>query len=351
VLRDRKQRRRWIFITTASLFILATIIGLWLYRLIQLPNVQIDSEASTILIPTGSTYEDLVQLLRSDSLLKDERGFRKVANWMKFSDAGIKAGRYKIQSGWSNRQLISILRAGIQEPVKLVIHNVRTVEDLAGKVAPLIEPDSQSVLTYLRDSANLSRLKLTRETVLSLFIPNSYEVFWNTSPEGLVRRMLHEHDNFWKQNNRRQKAKEIGLGPAEVYTLASIVEKETQASSERSAVAGLYLNRLDKGMPLQADPTIVFAVGDFTMRRVLNKHLTVDSPYNTYRRVGLPPGPIYMPSISSIDAVLKAEKHNYLYMCARPDNSGLHAFASNLRGHNQNAARYRSWLNQRGIIK
>ena len=172
---------------------------------------------------------------------------------------------------------------------------------------------------------------------------------WNIAPEAIADRMEKEHQFFWSQNNRLQKAKEIGLSPTEVYTLASIVEKESQSKIERPIIAGLYLNRLKTGIPLQADPTVVFAVGDFTLRRVLNKHLEIDSPYNTYRFTGLPPGPICMPSISSLDAILNAEKHRYLYMCAKPDNSGLHVFAESLSEHNVNANRYRRWLNQRGI--
>lgn len=348
---DRRRKRLTIGVIAIILLILIAGIGFWLYRIIQMPNVKATSDTTIVLVPTGSSFEDLVSILQKDSLLQGEGGFRKVANWMKFTDNSVKPGRYEIHSGWSNRQLISILRAGIQKPLDVVINNVRNLEELAGKVATFIEPDSQTLLSEMINPNTLSRHSLNKESALTLYIPNSYEFFWNTNANGFVNRMQEEHDRFWRQNSRSEKAKKLDMNEQDVYTLASIVERETQAMSERPAVAGLYLNRLKRGMPLQADPTVVFAVGDFSIRRVLHKHLEIDSPYNTYKVQGLPPGPICMPSISSIDAVLDAEDHNYLYMCARPDNSGLHAFASTLRGHNQNAARYRNWLNSRGITR
>ncbi len=348
---DQRRKRLGIGLTAMILLILIAGIGFWLYRIIQMPNVKAADNTTIVLIPTGSSFEDLVAILQKDSLLQGEGGFRKVANWMKFTDNAVKPGRYEIYSGWSNRQLISILRAGIQKPLNVVINNVRTLEELAGKVSSFIEPDSQALLSEMINPNTLSRHGLDKESALTLYIPNSYEFFWNTNANGFVSRMHEEHDRFWRQDSRSEKAQKLDMNEQDVYTLASIVEKETQAASERPAVAGLYLNRLNRGMPLQADPTVVFAVGDFSIRRVLHRHLAIDSPYNTYKVQGLPPGPICMPSISSIDAVLNAEDHNYLYMCARPDNSGLHAFASTLRGHNQNAVRYRNWLNSRGITR
>jgi len=184
---------------------------------------------------------------------------------------------------------------------------------------------------------------------LSLFIPNTYEFWWDSSANEIINRMAKENRKFWEAKNRSKKAEALGLDKKQVYTLASIVEKETQANSEKERIAGVYLNRLKRGMLLQADPTVVFAVNQFDLKRVLNKHLEFDSPYNTYKNKGLPPGPIYMPGIRSIDAVLNAEKHNYLYFCAKPDDSGTHAFATNLIGHNKNAQRYWNWLRKNGI--
>jgi UPF0755 protein len=194
------------------------------------------------------------------------------------------------------------------------------------------------------DQEVLSELGYTPENIMSLFIPNTYQVYWNTSPQNLLKRLQVENDAFWAKKNRREKAKSLGLSTQEVYTLASIVEKESLVMDEKPIIAGVYLNRLKKGMLLQADPTVVFAVGDFSIQRVLNKHLAIDSPYNTYKNVGLPPGPICMPSISSIDGVLNAEKHNYIFFCAKPNSGGRHAFANTLAGHNRNAAIYRNWL-------
>ncbi|MCB0689193.1 MAG: endolytic transglycosylase MltG, partial [Saprospiraceae bacterium] len=239
--------------------------------------------------------------------------------------------------------------SGNQTPVNLVINNVRTINDLAGKIASQVEVDSSTLANYLKDPSFLNKFDLDAEDAMTLFIPNTYQVYWTVSPDALSERLSQEKIKFWESNDRVRKATDLNLTPAQVYTLASIVERETQAGKERPTVAGLYLNRLKQGIPLQADPTVVFATGIYDLRRVLNVHLEIDSPYNTYKYAGLPPGPIFMPSIQSIDAVLDAEKHDYLYMCARPDNSGLHAFAASLSAHNQNANRYRQWLNDRGI--
>jgi UPF0755 protein len=187
------------------------------------------------------------------------------------------------------------------------------------------------------------------ETAMSAFIPNTYQIYWNTSPKAVLLRMIEEHDKFWDKENRRAKAEAMGYTPKEVYTLASIVETESQHKPERPRIAGVYINRLDRGIPLQADPSIVFALGDFSLKRILKKHLQVDSPYNTYKNAGLPPGPIYMSSISSIDAVLNYEEHDYLYFCAKPDFSRTHNFAKTLSAHNVNARNFHKWLNKRGV--
>lgn len=329
------------------LFAVAGIVGYKAYEWIQGPNVR---ASVTLYIPTGTSHTGLTEIIEEKDFLSDRNSFKRVAGWMKFDDQPVKPGRYEILRDWSNRQLVNALRSGRQAPVKVTFNNVRTITELSGRITENLEMDSLQFLTHVLATENLAKWGYSRETILSLFIPNTYEMFWTTSTDALISRMLKENESFWNQDNRGSKAEALSMTPEEVYTLASIVEKETQAGHERPRVAGLYLNRIQKKIPLQADPTVVFAVGDFEIRRVLNKHLEMDSPYNTYRFAGLPPGPIYMPSISSIDAVLNAEDHNYLYMCARPDNSGLHAFAETIREHNNNANRYRRWLDQRGIF-
>ncbi len=329
------------------LLIVAGIIGYKAYQWIQGPNVK---DSAILYIPTGTSHTGLTDMMREQDFLADPSSYERVAGWMKFDEQPVKPGRYEIQKGWSNRQLVNVLRSGRQAPVKVTFNNVRTITELSGQITENLEIDSIQFLTHVLSPENLAKWGYTRETILSLFIPNTYEMFWTTSTDALISRMQKENEFFWQQDDRADKAAALSMTPEEVYTLASIVEKETQAAHERPRVAGLYLNRIEKNIPLQADPTVVFAVGNFELRRVLNKHLEMDSPYNTYKFAGLPPGPIYMPSISSIDAVLNAEDHKYLYMCARPDNSGLHAFAENIREHNNNANRYRRWLDQRGIF-
>ncbi len=328
--------------------IIAATAAFTVYRWVQHDNIKAD-QPTELFVYSGTDFEKLLANLQAAEILEDPSSFRRVAGWMKFGDAQVKSGRYLIESNWSNRTLINVLRTGRQSPVRVTINNARTVEDVVGKLTQHLELDSQRLLTHLFNPKTMEELGLKQEELITLFIPNTYEMFWNIGAVSLVNRMRSEMEKFWQDDNRLAKADALGMTPIEVYTLASIVEKETQASSERPVVAGLYINRLKHGIPLQADPTVVFGVGDFEIRRVLHKHLAIDSPYNTYLHSGLPPGPIYMAAISSIDAVLNHEKHNYLYMCARPDNSGLHAFAETRAAHSRNAARYHRWLDKMGI--
>lgn len=220
---------------------------------------------------------------------------------------------------------------------------------MAGKVSQYIEPDSLKLLNYLTDEDNLLEWGYTTETILSLFIPNTYQFYWDTSPEKFVKRMQTEHDKYWNTKNRKENLAKHGLTPAESYTLASIIEKETTNPKETKTISGVYHNRLRQGIALQADPTVVFGVGDFTIRRVLNKHLEHPSPYNTYLHLGLPPGPIYMPTLSSLDAAIFPEDHKYIFFCAKPGYDNEHSFAKTLSQHNRNARMYHSWLNKEGI--
>ncbi|MCB0670080.1 MAG: endolytic transglycosylase MltG [Saprospiraceae bacterium] len=337
-----------ILIALGFIILAGAGIAFYFYRIVFSPNVIIQSD-QVIYIPTGSKLNDVVHVLDTAAILKNTNSFEKVAGWMKFEDPNINPGKYTIKPGWNNRQLVSLLRAGIQTPVNLVINNVRTVTELAGKIASQIEIDSIQLAAYMTDSNTATKYNLKKESFLSLFVPNTYQVYWTVKADAIVERLAKEQEKFWASDQRLEKAKALNMTKEQVYTMASIVERETQAGSERPTVAGLYLNRLEQDIPLQADPTVVFATGIFDLRRVLNKHLEIESPYNTYKYAGLPPGPIFMPSIQSIDAVLNAEDHDYIYMCARPDNSGLHAFAASITDHNRNANRYRNWLNERGI--
>ena len=267
---------------------------------------------------------------------------------MAYKKDKMRAGRFEVQPGWSNRDLIQHLRTGEQAPVNVVLNNERLPEEVAGKVARFIEADSLALLYTFRDPAFLAEIGYQPETLMSIFIPNTYSMYWNTDAQGFVRKMVKEHDAFWAKNDRLEKAKAWGLNELQVYTLASIVERESNFNAERPTIAGVYLNRLKIGMRLQADPTCVFATRDFGTHRVTDYHTSFDSPYNTYIYKGLPPGPISMASISSLDAVLNAEKHDYLYFCARPDDSGTHTFAVTYAAHLVNAARFQEYVRKRG---
>ncbi len=346
-MNSQKGKRRTLIILLLVVLVGLAAVGFYFYRVIQLPNSALDDH-KVIYIPSGSTFAEVTSLLLDSGVIEDRQSFENVAQWMKYSN-NVKAGKYQIDPGWSNRNLVRHLRAGNQAPVNLVINNVRTINELAGKIGRQLELDSTELVSYIMDPSTLEKYKLNANNILSLFIPNTYQLFWTTPSDELVARFEGEHNKFWTSNNRDSKAQDLGMSRAEVYALASIVEKETQLKSERARVAGLYLNRIELGMPLQADPTVVFATKKFDLRRVLNVHLKFDSPYNTYLHRGVPPGPIYMPSISSLDAVLDHEKHDYIYMCAKPDNSGTHAFAASSEQHGVHARAYRRWLDSRGI--
>lgn len=338
---------RIIFIMGSLILILA---GVYLYQsFYKKPVVTEQLEDPYIHIPTGSSYEEVKALLKEKGVLGNELTFDKTADYMNYIKEPMRSGRFKLEKGWTMVELIRHLRSGKQAPVDVVLTNERLIEDVAGKVAGYIEPDSAALYELLTDPGFLEEIGYTRESLMSLFIPNTYEVYWDSSPRQFAERMIREHKLFWNRNNRKEKAEKLGMTTNEVYTLASIVEKETLINEEKKRMAGVYLNRLDKGMRLQADPTAVFARRDFDTPRVTHYHTKFDSPYNTYMYAGLPPGPIAMASITSIDAVLNAEDHDYLYFCAVGDGSGLHNFARTLSQHNRNAEIYRNNLRKRGL--
>lgn len=321
--------------------------GYRIYRYVYAPNVIVKSENYFLKIPTGSDFEDVVTLLSEKQLLNDVESFRWVADKKNYGSR-VKPGRYQLKNGMSNNELINLLRSGAQTPVRLSFISVRTLEQLAGKVGGVIEADSLELIQCFRDTATLNRTGFNENTLIAMFIPDTYEFFWNTSAEQFVGRMKEEYDKFWN-SDRIAKADATGLSLVEVSTLASIVEQETRMNDEKARIAGVYINRLERGELLQADPTVIYAVGDFSIQRVLFRHLEYDSPYNTYMYAGLPPGPICVPSPASIDAVLNYERHEYMFFCAKEDFSGYHNFAKTLRQHNVNARRFQNALNQRNI--
>lgn len=320
-----------------------------LYSRVFVPNVTLDTEHELFYIPTGSGFEYVIDGMEEKGIIEDRKTFRWVA-LKKGYDTHVKPGRYKIRNGLSNNELINILRSGRQDPVMVVFNNMRSLDHLSGKVSQYLEIDSAEFATYLSDNELPLKFGFDAVTFTSMFIPETYEFFWTTSPEDFAERMNREYEKFW-DGERDRKAKKLDMTRAEVATLASIVDEETLYDDENSRVAGVYLNRLEQGIPLQADPTLKFALGDFSRQRILNKDKEIDSPYNTYKFKGLPPGPISIPSVSAIDGVLDYEKHRYLYMCAKADFSGYHAFARNYSQHLKNARAYQKELNKRRIYK
>ena len=305
-----------IFSSLLILILIGAGIGYYFYQQIFGSNVTTSENNEVVFIPTGASLDNVADLLLENKQIEDRKSFIWTANKMNYNEKLIKGGKYEIQSGWSNRDLVRHLRSGNQKAVKVTFNNVRFLNELAPKIAEQLELDSTEFLNYIKDTSLISSLGYSPQTFISMFIPNTYEMYWNTNAKNFVQRMEKEHKKFWAQNDRVRKARAKDMSPLEVYILASIVEKETQKNDEKQRLAGVYVNRLKRGIPLQADPTVVFANGDFGIRRVLFKHLEKESPYNTYINKGLPPGPIYMPNIQSIDAVLNAEDHQYLYFCA-----------------------------------
>lgn len=346
----KKKTIRIILIILVAILIPTSYFGFKYYNILFKSNVSIGGDGTRYLyIPTGSSFETLLDSLRSAKVLINEEAFLDAAKFKKLDTA--KPGRYKLVNGMTNRSLVNMFAINNQSPVRLTLAgNIRTKEKLAEIVARYIEPDSTLLLECFNDNKFLEQFNVTSDDMLGICILNTYEFYWNTSPDGFVARMYKEFDNFWNET-RTSKLEETTLTKMEVITLASIVAEETIKSDEMPKVAGVYLNRLKKGMLLQADPTVKYAVGDFTLRRVLTSHTEYDSPYNTYKYAGLPPGPICIPSTVAIDAVLNAEIHDYYYFCAKSDFSGYHAFAKTLTQHNQNAKTYQQALNKQGIYR
>jgi len=340
------KRTRFIAFSLAIIFFMLAITGISVYNMLykQFRN----TESVYIFIDGNKNFDDLINQLEEKADLASDKTFRLFADKMNYRN-NMRTGRYELKKGESTIKFIRKLRSGNQSPLNITFNNIRTKEDLSGRIASQLMIDSTELLSTLNDSAKVKTLGFNSNTIVSMFIPNTYEVYWDSSIDNLLKRLKKEYDEFWN-NERKSKAEKLGLSQTDVSTLASIVEEECTFTDEYPVVAGLYLNRIKKNIPLQADPTVKFAVGDFSLKRILFKHLETDSPYNTYKISGLPPGPIRVPSIKAIDGTLNAQNNNYLYMCAKEDLSGRHNFATNLAEHNANAARYQRALNQRGIF-
>ncbi len=338
-----------ILIRIGIVIAILAVIGLFLFKGSIFPSVTKIADDEYFHIYKANNLDNVADSLVKYGFLKNKKDLLSTAGFMRFKDSNIIPGRFKLKRGWNNIQLLDFLSRGKQSPVKLVINPMRKTENVANFLGKYLESDSLAFITLMQDTVFLDSLGVNVQNAMTVFVPNTYEVYWNTSPKSFLKKMKKESDKFWEKENREEKLKELGMTRQQVYTLASIVDKETQQTIEKATIAGLYLNRIAQDMPLQADPTVVFAVNDFTIKRVNNKHIATISPYNTYINKGLPPGPIGMASASGIDAVLNHEKHNYLYMCARPDTSGRHNFAETFAAHVAFANIYRDWLTKQGL--
>jgi UPF0755 protein len=344
------KRKKIILFSFLFLLVAGGAGGYIVYKWIYGSNVDLDGKKSVVVfIPTGSDYDRVVEILNEQHIIKDQKSFDWVAKEKKYRES-VKPGRYRVLAGMSNSDLINMLRSGNQEPVTLTFNNIRTKAQLAGRVGAKLEADSNALLKMLNDPDYLrDKFGMTADNIISMFIPNTYEFYWNTDGEEFMKRMAKEYRNFWTPE-RKNKAKQANLTQTQVAILASIVQEEqNRFNDEKQVIAGLYLNRIRKDMPLQSDPTVRYALGDFTITRILNADLQVDSPYNTYKYPGLPPGPICIPEISSLDAVLNYDHNEYIYMCAKEDFSGHHNFSKTLQQHLVYAKKYQQALNSRNI--
>lgn len=330
-------------------FIALIIAGVRAYQLYQYIFKENVKKEYGLLLPQKTTYKQVTDSLVANDVIINYKAFKWVSKKKKYPES-VRPGHYIFHVGMNTNQIVNILRAGLQDPVSVTFSNIRFKEELAGQVSKYIEADSLSILNLFYDEKIINEYGFTPESFRAMFIPNTYEFYWTTTAEEFADRMKTEYERFWNEE-RKKTAEKIGLTPIEVITLASIVQAETAKKEEMKRIAGLYINRLERGQLLQADPTVRYAVGDFKLRRILNSHLETESPYNTYKYVGLPPGPISFPETTTVEAVLNFEKHNFIYMCAKEDFSGFHNFAITLDEHNINAARYRAALNTNNIFQ
>jgi UPF0755 protein len=352
---DAIRRRNRYATVSVILGIILVCFSYYFFQIFYTSNVDTQEQRAFVYIRRTDDWQKALVAVEkvkvaNTSVIIDQLSLHFVGKLMGYNKPGaVKPGRYELKSGMTNRQLINLLKSGRQSPLMLTFTNVRLRRELATKLSKQIDASPKQIDSLLSSPSYTRSLGFDTTTVLSMFIPNTYQLYWNTSAENLMQRMKKEYEKFWTPERDAAREK-LGLTRVQVSTLASIVEAEQQQhADERPRIAAVYLNRLKRGMKLQADPTVVYANGDFGIKRVLNVHLQKDSPYNTYRVNGLPPGPIDLPSISSIDAVLHPEDNDYLYFCAKEDFTGYHAFATNETQHLVNARRYQAALTRAGI--
>lgn len=344
--------RRIVAFIAIAVLIAGIVVGyLYWKRVLEVNTNMNENETRVLFVPTGAAYAEVVDSLKSGDIIKNYKTFGWVAEKKNYPQL-IKAGRYELRGQMTNNELVNQLRSGDQQALHLTLNNISGIYELAGVLGNKLEPDSLSFLNLFRSEESLSAFGVNPNSLTAYFLPNTYEVWWNTSPAAFLKRMRREFDAYWSEE-KLAKAKKLGLSPIEVVTLASIVESETVQPKEQPRVAGLYLNRLRINMRLQSDPTVIYGIKvdqpQVQIRRVLNRHLRYDSKFNTYVYSGLPPGPIRIPELSAIEAVLNHEDHSYLYMAADPSRPGYHNFATNLRQHNVNARKYQNWANRAGL--
>mgnify|MGYP002852062412 CR=1 FL=1 len=341
---NKKKKKAIIII---SIIVLSLFCVIMAFYLSIFGKVLTNEKAEYIYIDNDDNIDSVKTKIEALGKPTSMLGFNLLNDYTDY-EKSIKIGRYKVSEDMTMLSLFRNIRNGQQTPVSVVVPSVRTTSEVCDKIARYLMLDSEDLKVLINDSIFIRELGFTKETIPALFIPNTYEIYWTTEPKQLLERLKKEYDDFWNED-RLSKAKEIGLTPNEVTTLASIVDSETARDQDKPIIARLYLNRLAIKMKLASDPTVVFALGDFSLRRVLRKHLDIDSPYNTYKNEGLPPGPIRIATIAGIDAVLNPDDNDYLYMCAKEDFSGEHYYTASASEHEKNAKKYADALNKRGI--
>lgn len=342
-----KKIRSFVIILGVLVVVVGLCAGLGYYYILA-PNTRVKDDG-IIYLRDNSSISQVLDTLRRHGYIENAHTPSMVAKLKRFVSP-VKSGRYKIRDGMNNNELINMFRSGNQYPFYFTFNNMRTLDEFVGEAHEKLGTSKEELLTLLKDSDVLADLGFDSTTIMAMFIPNTYQIYWKTPALDLLKRMKKEYHRFWNED-RMAKASVIGLSPEEVTTLASIIEEETVKPEEYPVIAGVYINRLNRGIKLDACPTLKFVLGDFTISRILDRYLKIDSPYNTYMYAGLPPGPIRMASIKVIDSVLNYQKHDYLYFCAKSDFSGYHNFSKTLRQHNIYAREYHQELNKRKIWK
>ncbi len=325
-----------------------TTCSVYIYQMLYSPNFLINSDEKFIVINEKTEFNELIKSLERDTIINDILSFSVLSKIMEYQE-NIREGAYKVKTNMSNYDMIKMLRSGNQTPINITFSYARKMDDLADKLTKKLKMSKDDLLNYIYDNIE-DYNDFNKSDIISIFLPDTYEVYWNISPKNLTQKIYSEYKKFWN-DERLKKLDLINLDKKEAIVLASIVASESRMLDEADKIAGVYINRLNSNMRLQADPTLVFAANDYTIRRVLNKHKRIKSPYNTYIHKGLPPGPIRLVSKNYIDAVLNYEKHEYIYMCAKEDFSGYHAFATNLTDHNINAKKFQIALDLKKIYR